>query len=51
MKKLIISGTPKDVAEIINNLCRRYGKETTLNDFIGKYNRFKLTNKQEVWLC
>ena len=51
MKKLIICGTAKDVLRIIENLVNKYGGETTLSEYIAKKNKFKLHNKNEVWLC
>ena len=51
MKKLIICGTAKDVSRIIENLVNKYGRETTLSEYIAKKNKFKLYNKNEVWLC
>jgi len=53
MKKLIICGTPKDVRRIIENLCKRYGGETTIADFIYRHNRVRplIRNKEEVFLC
>jgi len=51
MKKIIISGTAKDVSKIIKNMIQKYGGETTLQEYITKKNKFKLHNREEVWLC